>query len=63
VALDAPACAESLCFGENAPVLGIANDETALGIVLGPDERETITQTVTSQALGTLFCSENGRRK
>ena len=58
MALDAPACAESLCF-----VLGIANDETALGIVLGPDERETITQTVTSQALGTLFCSENGRRK
>jgi hypothetical protein len=51
VALDAPACAESLCFGENALVLGIANNETALGIVLGPDERETITQTVTSRLI------------
>jgi hypothetical protein len=44
-------------------VLGITNDDTALGLALGSDERETITQTVTSQALATLFCSENGRRK
>jgi hypothetical protein len=42
MALDAPGVRESVCFGENVLVLGITNDEVALGIALGSDERQTI---------------------